>query len=205
MQNKIAKILLEIKAIKLSIKPPFTWASGIKSPIYCDNRMLMGYPEKRKIVIDAFIEKVKEYNPEIIAGTATAGIPHAAWIAEKLGLPMIYIRSKTKAHGRQNKIEGPLESGKKVLVIEDLISTGGSSVDAAKAVEEAGCEVLGVLAIFTYQLAKSFEVFKEANIKFDTLTNFETLIEIAVEQNYLEENDKTTVLNWYKDPQNWVV
>jgi len=203
MQKEIAKILLEIKAVKLSVNPPFTWASGIKSPIYCDNRMLMGYPEKRKIVIDAFIEKVKEYNPEIIAGTATAGIPHAAWISEKLGLPMIYIRSKAKDHGRQNKIEGPLEKGKKVLVIEDLISTGGSSVEAAKAVQEAGCEVLGVLAIFTYQLAKSFKVFEEANIKFDTLTNFETLIEIAVEQNYLKENDKKTVLNWYKDPENW--
>jgi len=204
MQNQIAKILLEIKAVKLSIDPPFTWASGIKSPIYCDNRMLMGYPAKRKIVIDAFAEKVKEYNPEIIAGTATAGIPHAAWIAEKLELPMIYIRSKKKNHGRQNQIEGPLEKGKKVLVIEDLISTGGSSVEAAKAVQEAGGEVLGVLAIFTYQLNKSFEVFKEANIKFETLTNFETLINIAVEQNYLDEKDKETVLAWYKDPQNWL-
>jgi orotate phosphoribosyltransferase len=205
MKQEIAKILLEIKAVKLSLDPPFTWASGIKSPIYCDNRKLMGYPEKRNIVRDAFIEKVKDYNPEIIAGTATAGIPHAAWIAEKMNLPMIYIRSSNKGHGLQNKIEGVLEKGKKVLVIEDLISTGGSSIDAANAVSEAGGDVLGVLAIFTYQLAKATERFSEANIKFDTLTNFTTLIDIAIEENYLSEGDKESVLNWYKNPAEWMV
>jgi len=205
MKQEIAKILLEIKAVKLSLDPPFTWASGIKSPIYCDNRKLMGYPEKRNIVRDAFIEKIKEYNPEIIAGTATAGIPHAAWIADKLNLPMIYIRSSNKGHGLQNKIEGVLEKGKKVLVIEDLISTGGSAIDASNAVSEAGGDVLGVLAIFTYQLAKATERFTEADIEFNTLTDFTTLIDIAISENYLSSKDKESVLKWYKDPQAWLV
>jgi orotate phosphoribosyltransferase len=203
MQEDIAKILLEIEAVRLSLDPPFTWASGIKSPIYCDNRKLMGYPEKRNIVRDAFIEEVKKYNPEIIAGTATAGIPHAAWIAEKLDLPMIYIRSSSKGHGLQNKIEGVLEKGKKVIVIEDLISTGGSSIEAAQAVQEAGGEVLAVLAIFTYGLSKATERFEEANMKFDTLSDFPTLIDIAIQEKYLSEKDKDVVLSWYKNPQEW--
>jgi len=205
MDKEIARILLEIEAVKLSINPTFTWASGIKSPIYCDNRKLMSFPKYRNIVRDAFIEEIKSLNPDIIAGTATAGIPHAAWIADKLNLPMIYVRSSSKDHGLKNQIEGNLRKGQKVILIEDLISTGGSSIDAANAIKDSGGEVLMVVAIFTYLLQKAELNFETSGFKYKTLTNFKTLIDQAVEKNYLSKDKKDIVLNWYKDPENWKI
>ncbi len=203
--KEIASKLLEIKAVFLKPDDPFTWASGIKSPIYCDNRMTMSYPEVRKMIKDGFLEIIKNNYPEteIIAGTATAGIPHAAWLADALDLPMIYIRSGSKSHGRTNQIEGLLEKDKKVVVIEDLISTGGSSIQAAEAVKEAGAKVLGIAAIFTYQLEKANQAFEKSGIPLTTLSNYETLIEVAKENGTISENQIEKLTSWKKDPENF--
>ena len=201
----IAKILLEIKAVTLNPEKPYKYASGILSPIYCDNRLLMSYVDKREQIINYFIETIKQNNLQfdIIAGTATAGIPHAAWLAEKLKKPMIYIRAGAKEHGKTNQIEGKLKKGQKVLVIEDLISTGGSSVAAVEAVRNAGGIVTDCLAIFTYGMQKAKDKFKESDCNIITLSNFTTLIHIAAEQNYIKKQAANTVLEWSKDPANW--
>ena len=172
--REIAEKLLEIKAVALSPNEPFTWASGIKSPIYCDNRLTMSFPEVRRAITKGLAEKIKTDFPdvEVIAGTATAGIPHAAWVAEVLDLPMVYIRGKAKDHGKKNQIEGQISEGQKMVVIEDLISTGGSVLEACVAAENEGAKVLGVAAIFTYELPKGIENFEEANVPFMTLTNY---------------------------------
>ncbi|MFC1687200.1 orotate phosphoribosyltransferase [Patescibacteria group bacterium] len=203
--NNVAKILLEIKAVTLSPKEPYTFTSGLKSPIYCDNRLLISYPDFRTKIIDEFINLIKEHNPtfDIVGGTATAGIPHAAWIAERLKKPMIYIRGASKEHGKKNRIEGKLEKGQTVLVIEDLISTGGSSVSAVEGVREAGGEVMDCYAIFTYELEKAKKKFVEANCQLRTLTTFSELIATAKDNNNITPEEAAITQEWNKDPVEW--
>lgn len=205
IETMIAKDLLAIEAVFLNPSEPFTWASGIKSPIYCDNRITMSYPKVRKEIAQGLADKIKEAYPdvEVIAGTATAGIPHAAWVAERLNLPMVYIRSKAKDHGKGNQIEGRIFEGQKMVVIEDLISTGGSVLEAAEASKREDADVLGVAAIFTYELPKGKENFAEAGLPLVTLTNYSVLIEAALEEKYIDENELNLLKEWKKDPENW--
>lgn len=206
LAKKIAKDLLEIEAVFLSPNEPFTWASGIKSPIYCDNRITMSYPIVRKDIAKGLAEKIKKEYPDVqvIAGTATAGIPHAAWVADILDLPMVYVRSKAKEHGKGNQIEGRIFKGQKMVVIEDLISTGGSVLEAADAAEREGADVLGVAAIFTYELPKGKENFAHRKMDLITLTNYSTLIDAALESDYIEKNDVALLKEWKQDPENWL-
>ncbi|SYX82607.1 orotate phosphoribosyltransferase [Paenibacillus alvei] len=205
LERTIAQHLLNIQAVALRPNEPFTWTSGIKSPIYCDNRLTMSYPEIRDAIAEGFASLVKQYAPdaEVIAGTATAGIPHAAWVADKLGLPMAYIRDKAKGHGKQNQIEGIIRPGQKVVVIEDLISTGGSSLKAALAVKEAGAEPLAVLAIFSYQLEKATSAFEEAGIPLRTLSNYTALTQTALEHGVIQAEDMDVLQAWRHDPTTW--
>ncbi|RHW33716.1 orotate phosphoribosyltransferase [Oceanobacillus profundus] len=198
LKDELTRELLEIKAVQINANDYFTWTSGIKSPIYCDNRLTMSYPAVRKKIVTAFAEKIAamEEKPDIIAGCATAGIPHAAWLAEKLDLPMVYVRSKPKGHGKGNQIEGKISRGQKVLVIEDLISTGGSSIESAKALQAEGADVLAVFAIFTYGLKKATDQFAAEAITFDTITNFDALIEALVEDGKLTTTNKSELLEW---------
>lgn len=200
--GQVAEALLQIEAVALRPEQPFTWTSGIISPIYCDNRLTMSFPAIRNLIADGFAALVRELHPdaEVIAGTATAGIPHAAWVAEKLNLPMVYIRDKAKGHGKQNQIEGILKPGAKTVVIEDLISTGGSSLKAALAVNDAGGQALGVLAIFTYQLEQAEQAFREKNMPLHTLSNYTALIETAVKLGRIREQDVELLQSWRKDP-----
>lgn len=195
---KVAEQLLKIKAVYLSPKAPFTWASGIKSPIYTDNRIILSYPEAREIVETAIAETVKKEYPEVevLMGTSTAGIPHAAIAATKLGLPMGYVRGKAKDHGRGNQIEGRLEKGQKVVVVEDLISTGGSCIEVVDVLREAGAEVLGIVSIYTYGLKKGLDRLAEAKVRNVSLTNFDTLIKVAAEQNYIEESEVEEIIKF---------
>ncbi|MCH2082504.1 MAG: orotate phosphoribosyltransferase [Saprospiraceae bacterium] len=200
----VAQRLLQIKAIKLSPQNPFTWASGLKSPIYCDNRIVLSYPEHRAAVIKAFAEQSASYPVfDLIAGVATAGIAHGALLAEKLNAPFIYVRSKAKAHGRQNQIEGDLKKGAKVLVIEDLISTGGSSIAAVEALRQAGAEVIATMAIFTYEFDKAQQTFDNANCPFSTLSNYTSLLEVAQEMKYISEKEVKLLKKWRQNPQEW--
>ena len=203
--KEVAKSLLDIKAVSLSPQDPFTWASGIRSPIYCDNRVTMSFPAVRKQIAQGLADLIKEKYPdaEVIAGTATAGIPHAAWIADILGLPMVYIRSKAKDHGTGRKIEGKISEGQKMVVVEDLISTGGSVIEASKAAELEGANVLGSVAIFTYELAKGTKNFADAGLAIDTLSNYSTLLEVAHETSYITEAEMDLLKDWSKDPENW--
>lgn len=189
--REIAKILLKLKAVTLSPEDPYTWASGIKSPIYCDNRLTLSYPEERSKVEKGLVDLIKKEYPEVeyIMGTATAGIPHAAIIADTMELPMGFVRSSNKDHGKQNKIEGAKIDGAKVVVIEDLFSTGGSSIEAAKALEEVGYQVLGIVSIFTYNMKNAEDNFKAACFKHNSLTTFDELIEVAHEMDYIKESE----------------
>ncbi|WP_164215402.1 orotate phosphoribosyltransferase [Virgibacillus sp. YIM 98842] len=198
LNHDLARDLLSIKAVQINPDHYFTWTSGIKSPIYCDNRLTMSYPFIRKKITKAFVELVEkeEEKPDVIAGCATAGIPHAAWLADELHLPMVYVRSKPKAHGKGNQIEGEIKEGQKVLVIEDLISTGGSSIDTANALRKAGMEVIGVFAIFTYGIRQSAASFVGENLKLRTLTDFDQLIDVLAEDGELQEKDKKKLLEW---------
>lgn len=199
----IAK-LLQIKAIKLSPQSPFTWASGMRSPIYCDNRISLSYVEARKLVKQGLVTLSRDYSDfDMIAGVATAGIAHGALLADALDLPFSYVRSSAKAHGRQNKIEGEIKEGQKVLVVEDLISTGGSSIAAVEAVRECGAEVVGVIAIFSYQFELAEQNFKNADCRFSTITNYEELLQTATEVKYITDQEASTLASWSKDPQNW--
>ncbi|MBF2567152.1 orotate phosphoribosyltransferase [Listeria welshimeri] len=205
IEKQVAEQLLEIKAVFLKPNDPFTWASGIKSPIYCDNRLTLGFPKVRQFIAESLAEKIKETFGEVdvVAGTATAGIPHAAWVSDLLDLPMVYVRSKAKEHGKGNQIEGLIAKGQKVVVIEDLISTGGSSLKAVEALEEAGAEVLGIAAIFTYGLDKGKKLLAESNTKSITLTNYDELIEVALNKDYVTAEDMATLKEWKKSPENW--
>src|SRR5699024_7057699 len=198
LQNKVARALLEIEAVQIKTDGYFTWTSGIQSPIYCDNRLTMSYPEIRTQIAKAFAEKLVELNmtPDVIAGCATAGIPHAAWLADELNVPMAYVRSKPKGHGKGNQIEGKVEIGQKVLVIEDLISTGGSSIDAANVLREEGADVLGVFAIFTYGLQKAVDRFKQEDLFMDTITNFDHLLDVLREDGKINSEDTSRLLKW---------
>ncbi|MMZ58655.1 Orotate phosphoribosyltransferase [compost metagenome] len=203
--KQVAESLLEIGAVALRPHQPFTWTSGIKSPIYCDNRLTMSYPEIRDLIAESFATVIRESYPdtEVIAGTATAGIPHAAFVAQKLGLPMAYIRDKAKGHGKENQIEGLIKAGQKVIVIEDLISTGGSSIKAAQAVREAGAVPQAVLAIFSYQLDKAVNAFAEAGIPLQTLSNYTALIDVAAERGVIKSEDLELLKSWRQDPSSF--
>lgn len=203
--EKIAGLLLECEAVSLNPKEPYTWASGIKSPIYCDNRITMSYPAVRKEIAKGLADIIRKFYPEteVIAGTATAGIPHAAWVAEELDLPMIYIRSKAKGHGKQNQIEGRLTEGQKVVCIEDLISTGGSVIDAASAVQQAGGVVVGCAAIFSYQLDAAMDNFRKVDLPIYTLSNYSALIKAAAEKGIIKSEDKMLLNEWRDDPAEW--
>ncbi|WEK52957.1 MAG: orotate phosphoribosyltransferase [Candidatus Cohnella colombiensis] len=199
----IAGHLLDIGAVHLRPNDPFTWTSGIKSPIYCDNRLTMGFPIIRDTIAEGFASIIRAKYPDatVIAGTATAGIPHAAWVAQKLNLPMAYVRDKAKGHGKQNQIEGRIEPGQKVVVIEDLISTGGSSLKAALAVREEGAQVMGVLAIFTYQFAQAEQAFIDAGIPLETLSNYTSLVDEALRRGTIQSADVALLQSWREDPQ----
>ncbi len=201
----IAKILLEVDAVTLRPDEPFRYTSGILSPIYTDNRVLISHPEARKAVAKALEGLARETHPkiEVVAGTATAGIAWAAWLGAGMNIPMVYVRGKAKDHGQKNQIEGVLPPGSKTLVIEDLISTGGSALGAAQAVREAGGEPLGVVAIFTYGMGQAVDGFREAGIPLSTLTNFEALTEAAEQLGQLTPESKERVLEWAKDPAGW--
>ena len=203
--KKTAEYLLQIKAIKLQPSNPFTWTSGWKSPIYCDNRKTLSFPEVRSYIRDSFASLVKELytGAEMIAGVATGAIAHGALAADKLGLPFIYVRSGAKEHGLGNQIEGYYEQGQKVVVIEDLISTGGSSLNAVKALREAGCEVLGMVAIFTYEFKKAFDGFAAENCTLDTLSNYSILVDTAVKTGYISREEVETLKKWRVDPSTW--
>lgn len=204
-EKKVAESLLKIKAIKLQPSEPFTWASGWKSPIYCDNRKTLSFPEIRTLVRDEFVKTVKAKYPqaEVIAGVATGAIAQGALVAQELGLPFIYVRSSPKDHGLGNLIEGDLKAGQKVVVIEDLISTGGSSLKAAEAVRAAGAEVLGMVAIFTYGFPVSENAFKEHKVELTTLSNYNAMIETAVATGYVKEEQVETLKEWRKNPDTW--
>lgn len=197
-EKEIADLLLQIKAIQLNTESPFLWASGISSPIYCDNRLVLSDVAGRHMVIRAFEESAKKFFPEadLVAGVATAGIAHAALLAYRLSLPLIYVRPKAKGHGKQNLIEGKIVPGSKAIVIEDLISTGGSSLKAVEALKEAGVEVLGVLAIFSYGMNKARQAFQEAHCPLHTLTNFDILLEQAIESGYLGADQLAFIGDW---------
>jgi orotate phosphoribosyltransferase len=203
--KRIAKHLLDIQAVTLSPNDPYTWASGIKSPIYCDNRITMSYPLIRQDIAKSLVELIRKEYPEVevIAGTATAGIPQACWVADLMNLPMVYIRSKAKDHGKENQIEGRISKGQKMVVIEDLISTGGSVLDACEAASREGAFVLGVAAIFTYELPKGLANFQEKNIELHTITNYSVLVEEALKSGSILESDLETLKEWKKNPSEW--
>lgn len=205
LATKIASDLLDIKAVYLQPEEPFTWASGIKSPIYTDNRVTLSYPETRTLIEDGFVTSIKEKFPdvEVIAGTATAGIPHGAIIADKMNLPFAYIRSKPKDHGAGNQIEGRVVQGQKMVIIEDLISTGGSVLEAVKAAQKAGVTVLGVAAIFTYELLKAKRQFEEAGVRLVTLSNYSELIKVAKVQGYITADGLTLLKRFKEDQEHW--
>lgn len=202
MRERIARYLLDIEAVHLRPNQPFTWTSGIRSPIYCDNRLTLSYPEVRRAIIQGFVDYVKteKIDVDVIAGTATAGIPHAALLSEALELPMIYVRGSAKGHGKQNQIEGKVEPGQKVILVEDLISTGGSVIQAAEALRENDVEVVGVVAIFTYEFKKAEEALKEAKLPAYILTSYSELLKVAMENGTLTEEEMERLAEWRKDP-----
>lgn len=205
MATQIAQSLLEIGAVTLRPHQPFTWASGIQSPIYCDNRLTMSYPVIREIIADGFVQMIRTHYPHtsVIAGTATAGIPHAAWVSQKLNLPMIYVRDKAKGHGKENLIEGLVREGQSVVVIEDLISTGGSSLKAVQAVQAAGAHVLAVIAIFTYEFEQASKAFQEADVPLHTLCRYTALIDAAVHRNMIQASDVELLQSWRANPKEY--
>lgn len=208
MEKLIAKDLLKIKAVFFRPDEPFTWASGIKSPVYCDNRLILTAPEVRNDVEEGLAKLIKEHYPdvEVLMGTSTAGIAHAAIVGHLMDLPMGYVRSGAKDHGRQNQIEGKLEKGQKVVVVEDLISTGGSCIEVVNVLREAGAEVLGIVSIFTYGMQKGLTRLAEANVKNISLTNFDVIAEVAAEDGYIEKDDVKRLIAFRNNPsdESWI-
>ncbi len=208
MKELIAKDLLSIEAVFLSPDKPFTWASGIKSPIYCDNRLTLTAPKVRNDVENGLVALIKEYYPEaeVLMGTSTAGIAHAAISAHIMGLPMGYVRGGAKDHGRQNQIEGKLEKGQKVVVVEDLISTGGSVIEVVNVLREAGAEVLGIASIFTYGMKKGLDRLAEAKVENHSLTDFDVIVKVAAEEGYIREEDRERLTAFRNDPsdESWI-
>ncbi len=202
MEKIIAKHLLEIKAVFLKPNDPFTWASGIKSPMYCDNRLTLSFPKVRDDIENGLVTLIKENfsECEAVFGTSTAGIAHAAIVADKMDLPMGYVRGSKKDHGRTNQIEGKAEKGTKVVVVEDLISTGGSCVDVVNVLREAGCEVLGIVSIFTYNMQKGFDRLKEVDVKNVSLSNLDALVEVAASEGFIAEGDVKKILTFRSNP-----
>lgn len=205
-QTEVAEALLAIGAVKLAPQDPFTWASGIKSPIYTDNRKTIGFPAVRQTIAEGLAALIRHYYPttNVVGGVATAGIPHAAWVADQLTLPMVYVRSKPKDHGAGQQIEGNLQAGDRVVLIDDLISTGGSVLGAVDAVRRAGANVLGVLAIFSYQLPAADKNFAAAHVAFTSLTDYQTLVRVASEEGKLTDADVQALTTWRQDPQHWM-
>ncbi|MBZ6013768.1 orotate phosphoribosyltransferase [Leuconostoc gelidum subsp. gelidum] len=203
--EQVANDLLAIGAVKFSPEKPFTWASGIKSPIYTDNRMTIGYPKVRQSIYEGLAALIQESfdDVEIIGGVATAGIPHAAWVSEKLNKPMIYVRSKPKDHGAGRQTEGAVIAGKKVVLIDDLISTGGSVLSAAEAIRKEGANVLGVVSIFSYELSEGLTNFTNAKLTFKSLTTYSQLVAAAIERGDLNKSQLTTLQNWQQNPNKW--
>ncbi len=203
--KKTAELLLQVKAIKLSPNAPFTWASGWKSPIYCDNRVTLSYPPVRNFLKEKIAKLVEEKygKPDVIAGVATGAIAIGVLVAQELGVPFVYVRPEPKKHGRKNQIEGHLESGQNVVVVEDLISTGKSSLNAIKALKESGATVKGMVAIFSYGFSIASEAFEEFNLDFTTLSNYEELLEQALESNYINEKELITLESWRLNPSKW--
>ncbi len=203
--QEIARMLLQIKAIKLNPANPFTWASGWHSPIYCDNRKTLSYPSARKQIYESFASLITAQYPEVevLAGVATGAIAHGVLVAEAMGKPFIYVRSAPKDHGLSNQVEGEVSPGAKVVVVEDLVSTGGSSLNAVSALRTAGCDVLGMMAIFTYGFPTAVDNFSKAGVSLTTLSNYETLIEVAKEQQYVTEEELETLREWRKNPSVW--
>ena len=207
MNRSIADILLDLNAVALRSDPPFRWASGRHSPIYCDNRLIMSDPVGRKAVARAVVSQMRAqgWAPEVSAGTATAGIPHAAWVADEMSLPMVYVRGAAKGHGKGNQVEGKLQTGQRVVLIEDLISTGGSSLQAAEGLVAEGAQLLGVLAIFTYGLAVATEKFAAAGIPCVALTDFRALMDVAQARGHLSAEEAAVIATWQEDPSAWSV
>ncbi|HHB51609.1 MAG TPA: orotate phosphoribosyltransferase [Saprospiraceae bacterium] len=202
--RELALKLLQIKAIKINTQNLFKWASGIQSPIYCDNRLALSYPELRDFIKKGFVELSTQHAPfDFVGGVATAGIPWGALLADALDKPFVYVRSASKSHGRKNKIEGEIDSGKTVLLVEDLISTGGSSLNAVKALRENNNEVKAVVSIFNYNLKSAFQNFENANCQFDSLSNYDILLEEAQKINYITEDELNLLKTWKNDPENW--
>lgn len=203
--NNIASQLLKIKAVTLNPKEPFVWASGIKAPIYTDNRLTIAYPDFRQTIAHDLAELIKEKYPEaeVIGGVATAGIPHATGVSNILNLPLNYVRPQKKDHGKKSQIEGRCQKGDKVVLIDDLISTGGSILKAVKAVEEEGGNVIGTVAIFSYDLPESTKNFNDADTKLFTLTDYPTMIQVAQQLDYVEESDMELLQQWYQNPESW--
>ena len=203
--QRVAKALLDIHAVTLNPDQPFTWASGLKSPIYTDNRLTISNPEVRQAIFNGMVEQIKLHFSEadVIAGTATAGIPHAAWVAQNMELPMIYVRTKPKDHGQGKQIEGVLKEGQKVVVIDDLISTGGSVLNAVRAVNNAGGKVIGVVSVFTYDLPAAEQNFMANGLKYYSVTDYMTLIKVAKENNQISVDHLKSLQEWRKDPLSW--
>ncbi len=199
---EVAKNLLKIKAVFLKPNDPFTWASGIKSPIYCDNRLTLSYPDVRKVIEQGLAETIKAYYPtcKVVMGTSTAGIAHAAYVSEILDMPMGYVRGGAKDHGRGNQIEGVVPVGQDVVVVEDLISTAGSSIEVVDVLREAGCNVLGIVSIFTYGLQKGLDRLRAANVENHSLSNFETLVKVAADEKYISNEDINKILKFQQNP-----
>lgn len=202
--EKVAKILLTLDAVTISPKKPYRYSSGILSPVYSDMRLLISYPKERKIIISEMANLIRRLGvPDVVAGTATAGIPHAAYISEKLNVPMVYVRGKAKDHGKKSQIEGLFKKGQKAIIIEDLISTAGSSLETLRALKSEGGKVKDIVAIYTYTMPSSISNIKKANVKLHTLTTFPTVVDVAVRFGFMKEKDKALVLEWLKDPAGW--
>ncbi len=201
----IANILLDLKAVTLNVQEPFTYTSGMRGPIYCDNRMMISHPTERTRVTDAFVEVIKKdgLKFDVLGGTSTAGIPYAAFLAERLGVPMVYIRGKAKGHGKKKQVEGDLKPGQRVLIVEDLVTTGGSSIDSVTGVRNEGGEVSDVLAIFSYQLPKAVDSYTQAGVTLHALSTFNELIPVAVERGDITQEEAEKALAWNKDPDAW--
>lgn len=205
VEKIVAKQLLEVKAVKLNVENPFTWASGWKSPIYCDNRKILSYPAARKVVYESFVEIINKHfkDVDVIAGVATGAIAYGMLVAEAMGKPFVYVRPKPKDHGTGAQIEGNLPRGAKVVVVEDLISTGGSSLSAVDCLQKSGAVVLGMVAIFTYNFIRARRAFEYANVELHTLSHYEALLEEAVAENYIKQEDMEVLKQWRINPENW--
>lgn len=205
LRSRVAADLLAIGAVSLAPETPYVWASGRRAPIYCDNRLTLAYPQVRRLLTQGFRALIEHYSltPDIVAGTATAGIPHAAWLAEALNLPMAYIRAQAKAHGRGNQIEGKIEPHKEVLIIEDLVSTGGSSLAAVEAVRAVGAEVMAVCAVFSYEFPEAHRAFAEADVPLYVLTGYGALLAVAQERGTITPEQARHLADWRQDPEAW--